>query len=95
VEEHLHRADGADYFGACPYCGKNDGYVNIGRSHWFKCDEHQTRWLVGSNLFSSWQYETEAEQRAWYDAHNFGAWEEVEPAFPKREGAPEQRGERR
>jgi len=32
MEEHLHRADEADYFGACPHCGKNDGYVNIGRS---------------------------------------------------------------
>jgi hypothetical protein len=22
MEEHLRRADGADYFGSCPHCGK-------------------------------------------------------------------------
>lgn len=50
------------YFGVCPKCLKNDGCVNVGRSHWFYCKEHRVCWCVGSNLFSSWRYETEAEQ---------------------------------
>jgi hypothetical protein len=31
------------YFGLCPICKKTDGYVNVGRSHWFICEEHQQR----------------------------------------------------
>jgi hypothetical protein len=48
-------------------------------SHWMFCREHKTRWCIGSNLFSSWRHETEAEQRAWYDKENFGSYETVEP----------------
>ncbi len=44
-------------FGGCPYCGQNDGYLNDGRDHWFFCNQHKTKWLVGSNLFSSWREE--------------------------------------
>jgi hypothetical protein len=41
-----------DYFGVCPTCGSNDGFLIIGRDHWFICKEHRVKWLVGSNLFS-------------------------------------------
>jgi hypothetical protein len=68
-----------NYFGGCPNCGGSDGYANIRRGHWFYCRDHQTRWCIGTNLFSSWRDETEAEQRAWYTANNFGAYEKVEP----------------
>ena len=70
-----------DYFGLCPCCYRNNGYFNAGRSHWFYCDEHRTKWLAGSNIFSSWSHETEEEQRAHYDAKGFGAYERVEPYF--------------
>ena len=49
------------YFGGCPECGGDDGCLNVGRNHWFKCDEHKTTWWVGSNLFSFWREETEAD----------------------------------
>jgi hypothetical protein len=29
-----------DYFGGCPQCGRNDGYVNAGKTHVFICREH-------------------------------------------------------
>ena len=45
------------YYGGCPHCGQNDGYLNDGRDHWFFCDHHKAKWLVGSNLFSSWREE--------------------------------------
>jgi hypothetical protein len=51
-----------EYFGGCPECGSQDGYLNIGQSHWVFCEKHQTRWCIGSNLFSSWRDETEEEQ---------------------------------
>jgi hypothetical protein len=56
-------SDDTGYFGLCPTCHKTDGYLNVGRSHWFVCDEHRTKWCAGANLFSSWREETEAEQR--------------------------------
>jgi hypothetical protein len=51
-------------FGFCPECGKTDGYVNIGRNHWFVCDAHKTRWRAGWNLFSSWREESEKDWEA-------------------------------
>lgn len=47
--------------GVCPECGKNDGYLNIGRDHWFYCRKHRVKWCIGSNLFSSWRRETREE----------------------------------
>ena len=47
------------YFGDCPKCHGSDGYLNIGRDHWFHCEEHKVAWRVGSNLFSSWREEND------------------------------------
>jgi hypothetical protein len=63
-----------NYFGVCPTCGKNDGYVNVGRGHWFVCDEHKFKWFVGSNLFDSWKEQTEEEQRQLYEARGIGLY---------------------
>jgi hypothetical protein len=57
------------YFGLCPVCRKTDGFVNVHSSHLFICKEHKKYWLVGSNLFSCWKDQTEAEQRKiWREA---------------------------
>ena len=75
-----------DYFGGCPHCGKNDGYVNIGREHWFVCNRHKTKWRIGSNLFSGWKDEDEAVwTRNEYRLRNYM---EVEPIRPGSTGAP-------
>jgi hypothetical protein len=66
------QADGR--FGLCPHCHNHDGYINIGSSHWFICDEHKVMWCIGSNLFSSWREETEDEQRAIYDKHGIDGY---------------------
>jgi hypothetical protein len=68
-----------NYFGGCPKCGGTDGYANVGRSHWFFCREHQTKWCCGANLFSSWRDQTEEEQRAFYETNALGSFEEVVP----------------
>src|SRR5262249_39273894 len=52
------------YFGGCPRCRKNDGCVNIGRDHWFFCEEHKTKWCVGSIL---WPVPNEVQDE-WRDA---------------------------
>ena len=67
------------YFGGCPECGDQDGYTNVGRSHWVFCIAHRTKWCIGENLFSSWSDETEAEQRLAYDAIGLEGFAEVAP----------------
>ena len=67
------------YFGGCPECGDQDGYTNVGRSHWVFCKAHRTMWCIGANLFSSCQDETEAEQRRDYDAIGLGSFTVVKP----------------
>ncbi len=67
------------YFGGCPECGSQDGYTNVGKAHWAFCKAHRTMWCIGWNLFSSWQYETEAEQRLAYDTIGLGSFTKVEP----------------
>jgi len=47
-----------DRCGACPICGKNDGYVDLSDCHWFVCNTHQTRWLADSNLSSTGELES-------------------------------------
>jgi hypothetical protein len=49
------------HFGVCPACGSHDGFVNIGKNHFFVCHQHKHAWNVGWNLFSCWQEETEED----------------------------------
>jgi hypothetical protein len=56
----------AAHFGGCPECGGMDGIINIGSSHWLRCDRHKVMWCVGSNLFSGWRDQTEDQQRKIY-----------------------------
>ncbi len=70
-----------DPFGVCPECGSNDGYVNVGRSHWFFCAEHRTKWWAGSNLFSSWRNQTKEEQIRIYEGVGLGEFRRVEPSW--------------
>jgi hypothetical protein len=53
------RAD--DYFGVCPVCLRPGVCYNIGREHWFVCEEHRVRWYVGSALFGTWRDESEEQ----------------------------------
>jgi hypothetical protein len=73
-----------DYFGLCPVCLRTDGYINIGREHWFFCKEHKAKWSGGSNLFSAWRDETEDSQRKIFDDLGFGEYQTVEPVNHRR-----------
>jgi hypothetical protein len=53
--------DGSKYFGCCPKCGGNDGYLNVAQSHWQVCDKCKIKWPIGFGLFSSWKLETEED----------------------------------
>ena len=78
--KHKILATGDLYFGLCPHCRSNDGYINVGRGHWFYCQEHRVKWFIGSNLFSWWREQSEAEQREIYDRLGFGKFQRIEPA---------------
>jgi hypothetical protein len=67
-----------NHFGSCPECGHADRYLNFRRDHWFVCDEHEVRWWVGANLFSSWRYETEQDWEA--NGQLLVGYREVEPS---------------
>lgn len=45
------------YFGGCPACAGNDGFLNVERNHFMVCHAHRVRWWIGSNLFSGWRDE--------------------------------------
>lgn len=66
----------SDYFGVCPICGTNEGYLNVHRSNWFVCHKHRVRWCVG-DLFSTWKDESaDTWQRNWKQICDY---REVEP----------------
>ncbi|MDE5452711.1 hypothetical protein GWE18_07460 [Bradyrhizobium sp. CSA112] len=70
------------YFGGCPICGKSSGFLNTGRSHWFFCHDHQTKWVIGSNLFSCWHEETEDDWNR--NSKRLANYDEVKPILPDR-----------
>ena len=47
------------HFGDCPYCGGNDGYINVGPNHWFVCRTHKVKWKAGKDNFPGWRSENE------------------------------------
>jgi uncharacterized Zn finger protein (UPF0148 family) len=65
--------------GGCPYCGQNEGYMNIGRSHWDSCSKHKTKWLIGENLFSSWRDESPPVWKQ--NAQKLEGYKEVRPIY--------------
>ena len=68
-----------DRGGGCPYCGQNEGYMNIGRSHWYRCSKHKTKWLIGENLFSSWRDENPSIWKQ--NAQKLEGYKEVRPIY--------------
>ena len=55
------------YWGFCPDCHRlPNGYINMGKDHFFICPACRVYWFVGSN-FLGWPDETEQQQRATYD----------------------------
>src|SRR5271168_5516417 len=66
------------WLGGCPHCDCNDGMINIGKSHWVYCKTHMVRWTIGTNIFSGWRDQTEAEQRRIFHELGFGDFEKVE-----------------
>ncbi len=57
---------GNTHWGACPVCGRNDGYWNIGNHHFFYCEKHRITWCPASNRFSRLRFETrESWKEAW------------------------------
>ncbi len=69
------------YYGGCPHCGRNDGFLNVEREHFFICHEHKTKWHFGSNLFSGWREESEETwQRNRFRLAEYMTVDPMEPA---------------
>ena len=69
------------YFGVCPIC-RDDGMVlNVHHDHWMVCPTHSVCWPIGSNLFSSWQEETEEDWTR--NRKVLESYQVVEPWYPE------------
>lgn len=55
--------DGSCYFGLCPVGLNNCELImlNVGRAHYYTCEEHGVYWYVGSNLFDGWKSQAEED----------------------------------
>jgi hypothetical protein len=67
--------------GDCPRCGRNDGHLNVYKSHWFICKRHKMKWYAGYDLFPSWQEETEEDWRR--NAKTLSLYQEVRAKYRK------------
>ena len=74
-----------DYFGGCPRCWRNNGYLNVGPQHWFVCHEHRVKWLAGENLFSTWRDESNIDWQG--NAARIARYREVAPVRPPASAA--------
>lgn len=66
----------ADRFGVCPKCGKNDGYVRLGRAHWCICVDCCTKWPISDSLLSYGRDESQGVA----NAERIAGFEHVRPA---------------
>jgi hypothetical protein len=57
----------------CPECGRTEGEIRSAWDHWGVCDQHRTKWLIESRVFSPFHEERE-EQSA-----RLKGYREVEP----------------
>lgn len=64
--------------GGCPECGSTDGYVKAGTNRWGFCTNHQTKWLIRADLFSTDPGEGVAEAYG----EVIDGYREVEPILP-------------
>lgn len=71
--------------GDCPKCGRNDGYLNVGRAHWFICRRHRLKWYVGYDLFPTWQRETEEDSKR--NLKILSQYQEVRPKYRRLHGS--------
>ena len=71
------RGPGNEFSGGCPVCGFTDGYLNVGRAHYFVCHVHRIRWHRGDNLFSSWRWESHADWES--NWRQIAVYTEVDP----------------
>ncbi len=82
-------ANANPYDGSCPHCGDADVMFNIGPDHWVVCHAHKTKWRIGSNLYSSWRDQTEADWTR--NSYLLSTYMTVKPIFPAAEHAADDR----
>jgi hypothetical protein len=70
-----------EYWGVCPVCHHNDGYINIGSAHWRLCEEHKLVWSRDASQFSRWRDETDEQLRATYEEFGFASFTEVQGVY--------------
>ena len=41
------------FYGGCPRCGENSGYLNVLSDQFVVCDRHQVYWWIGAATMKS------------------------------------------
>lgn len=65
--------------GDCPRCGRNDGFLNLYKAHWFICRRHRLKWYAGYDLFPTWREESEADWQR--NGEILSRYQEVRPRY--------------
>ncbi len=68
--------------GDCPICGRNDGFLNLFKSHWFICKRHKMKWYAGYDLYPGWKDETEEDWQR--NERILSQYQEVRPKYRRR-----------
>lgn len=87
--EPIKRGSRTNHFGVCPTCRRQDGCHSIGPDHWYVCDTHKVKWMIGSDLFSCWRDLTPQER--FRNADKLAGYREVEPYSFLKHGPPAER----
>jgi hypothetical protein len=70
------------YFGGCPNCHGDNGFLNVNRTHFFVCHKHSCFWPIGANLFHGWMLEDEDAWRS--NAALLANYNEIKPVYSEK-----------
>jgi hypothetical protein len=65
-----------------PHCRCVDNIWNVYKTHWAVCHRHKTKWCIGENLISNWQFESEEDWKR--NRYRLSNYQTVEPFFARR-----------
>ncbi|MEM6461662.1 MAG: hypothetical protein AAF724_07090 [Pseudomonadota bacterium] len=66
-------------FGACPECGKSNGFLAIGPDHWGVCHRHGVKWSFVCDDLEGWKDQSDIERHQ--VSLLLAAYVEVQPVF--------------
>ena len=82
-------ASRTNFFGVCPTCRRQNGWIAGAEGDWFFCDTHRVRWTLMGDVLGGWRDMTAEERFA--NADQLSGYREVEPFDIRKHGTDEER----